>query len=59
LFVLLSLVEAAEQADFTETLAKRLVALKQQQLILINVTLGTDVDGIYTHDTSAESGILR
>ncbi len=59
MFALLCLVEAAEQADFTEALTGCLVALKQQQLILINVTLWTDVDGIYSGDKiTAIAGIF-
>jgi aspartokinase/homoserine dehydrogenase 2 len=41
LFALLSFVEASEEEGFTETLAQRLVDLKQQQLSLINELLNT------------------
>jgi aspartokinase/homoserine dehydrogenase 2 len=58
LFALLSLVDTTDAADFTDTLAERLVELKQQQLTLFNVLLNEQNAKQLTHSLSADIALL-
>jgi aspartokinase/homoserine dehydrogenase 2 len=58
LFRLLSLVETVNNADFTDTLAKLLVELKQQQLTLINALLNEHNAKQLTQSLSTDIALL-
>jgi aspartokinase/homoserine dehydrogenase 2 len=58
LFALLNLVEAKEEDNFTDTLARLLVKLKQQQLILINALLNEQNAKQLTQSLSADITLL-
>ena len=58
LFALLNLVEAKEEDNFTDTLARLLVELKQQQLTLINALLNEQNAKQLTQSLSADITLL-
>lgn len=58
LFALLNLVEAKEEDNFSDTLARLLVELKQQQLTLINALLNEQNAKQLTQSLSADIALL-